>query len=358
MNEIRLWRMPEASQRRSATASLEIVRNTETEELLEQAMVENPAILEQGLTLVARQLPTANGPLDLLGIDQDGRLVIFELKRGTLTREAVTQIIDYASDLDLMDLPELLDHVANRSGKAGITNIDDAEDWLEQRGSFDAEALAMTPRLVLVGLGIDPRARRMVNYLAAAGLEIDLLNFTAFELDGELLLARQVEVDAEQVRTANRAGDWTPEAMAKAAHAKAKDFGVADLFCAVKSAVGEALGTDGHPKKSGVTYYLPAVFDDPPSLAPRAYASITMRKELDDSLGLSLTIRALDAAGEDVQALLSKYDAKQSKHFRMGFIQWIIAINRENWEGIRTDLSPVLSIIAKAVEAGVQAFEA
>ena len=35
----------------------------------------------------------------MLGIDEYGRLVVFELKRGTLVREAVAQIIDYASDL-------------------------------------------------------------------------------------------------------------------------------------------------------------------------------------------------------------------------------------------------------------------
>ena len=51
------------------------------------------------LTLVGRQTPTEGGPLDLLGVDGDGKLVVFELKRGTLLRDAVAQILDYASPI-------------------------------------------------------------------------------------------------------------------------------------------------------------------------------------------------------------------------------------------------------------------
>ena len=57
-------------------------------------------MLMPGLKLVGRQTPTEGGPLDLLGVDEDGRLVVFELKREMLSREAVAQVIDYASYLD------------------------------------------------------------------------------------------------------------------------------------------------------------------------------------------------------------------------------------------------------------------
>ena len=50
-------------------------------------------MLMPGLTLVGRQTPTGSGWLDLLGVDEDGKLVVFELKRGKLTREAVAQAI-------------------------------------------------------------------------------------------------------------------------------------------------------------------------------------------------------------------------------------------------------------------------
>ncbi len=64
----------------------------------------------------------ANGrrPLDLLGVDEDGRLVVFELKRGTLSRDAVAQIIDYASDLDSKSDSTLAEHISDNSGVGGI----------------------------------------------------------------------------------------------------------------------------------------------------------------------------------------------------------------------------------------------
>ena len=45
--------------------------------------------------------------MDLLGVDQDGRLTVFELKRGILTRDAVAQSLDYASDLEAYEFERL-----------------------------------------------------------------------------------------------------------------------------------------------------------------------------------------------------------------------------------------------------------
>ena len=67
------------------------------EDRLEETLVRRPEMIEPGLYLVGRQTPTEGSPLDLLGVDKDGRLVVFELKRERLTREAVTQCIDYTS---------------------------------------------------------------------------------------------------------------------------------------------------------------------------------------------------------------------------------------------------------------------
>ena len=52
--------------------------NTETEELLEDMLVASTEPLEPGLKPIDRQVPTDGGPFTLLGIDQDGRLTVFE----------------------------------------------------------------------------------------------------------------------------------------------------------------------------------------------------------------------------------------------------------------------------------------
>ena len=192
MDDIKVWFVNDAS---SVTA-LEASASMASESLLEDVLVENPDLLMPGLTLVGIQTPTEGGPLDLLGVDSDGRLVVFELKRGTLSRDAVAQIIDYASDLDSKSDIALAEHITVNSGVGGIRKIDDFEEWYS--GNRDVDSLgALRPlRLFLIGLGADDRTERMVRFLARnSGMDISLLTFHGFTHDGKTLLARQVEVE-------------------------------------------------------------------------------------------------------------------------------------------------------------------
>ena len=84
--------------------------------MLEVVLVANPDMLMRGLTLVGRQVPVETGYVDLLGIDEDGRLVVFELKREKLTRDAVAQILDYCTYLEALSDSELATLLAERRG--------------------------------------------------------------------------------------------------------------------------------------------------------------------------------------------------------------------------------------------------
>ena len=66
---------------------------------LEPWIESNPEIIGPDITVIGRQVMTKSGPLDLLAIDRSGNLVIIEIKRDKLPREALTQAIDYASDV-------------------------------------------------------------------------------------------------------------------------------------------------------------------------------------------------------------------------------------------------------------------
>ena len=184
---------------------MDAVNQMETEPLLENLLTANPDMLEDGLQLVGRQTSTAGGPLDLLGVDTDGRLVVYELKRGRLNREAVAQVIDYASDLDTKEQDDLSRHIERQSGKYGIEKIDDFKDWyskLRESSELpegDLEALK-PPRMVLVGLGVDDTTERMVGYMASGGMDISLLTFYGFvNTEGKTLLARNIEVDSDRI---------------------------------------------------------------------------------------------------------------------------------------------------------------
>ena len=81
---------------------------------LEDAIVEDPTIVAEGLRIIGRQLRTSTGPLDLLGVDEDGALVVIELKRDDVVRRYIAQALDYWSYVNLyqtMILPDLLSGV-------------------------------------------------------------------------------------------------------------------------------------------------------------------------------------------------------------------------------------------------------
>ena len=192
MEELKIWSSD--NNRNAKVTALDTAAQTESEGLLEDILARNPEMLADGLKLIGRQTRTTGGPLDLLGVEPDGRLSVFELKRGTLSREAVAQVIDYSSDLEDMDTESLYRHIADQSGNLGIQKIDDFEEWYRENYADDA---SLTPlRMVLVGLGVDEPTERMVNYLVRSGVDISLLTFHCFEQDGKTLFARQVEVDS------------------------------------------------------------------------------------------------------------------------------------------------------------------
>ena len=193
MDEVKIWAIDDSAE----AVALESKGEMDTERSLEETLVANPSLLMDDLTLVGRQTPIDGGALDLLGVDSDGKLAVFELKRGTLSRDAVAQIIDYASDLDRMELGALAEHISERSGEHGITKIDDFEEWHNQQFPGQGLATLKPPRMFLVGLGADDTTERMVGFLANnSNMDISLLTFHGFVHNGKTLLAKQVQVEA------------------------------------------------------------------------------------------------------------------------------------------------------------------
>ena len=229
MEEVKLWAIDG-----SQVEDLKPAGQAETEKLLEDSLVNSPDMLLEDLILVGRQTPTEGGPLDLLGVDGDGRLVVFELKRGTLTREAVAQVIDYASYLDGMDLDELANHISARSGRGGIDKIEDFQDWYS-RNFEDLELDSLTPvRMFLVGLGVDNITERMVKFLADnSSMDISLLTYHGFDYGGKLVLAKQVEVDSSddngspKMTRSERKKKWISD--------RIEEFGIEELISHARS---------------------------------------------------------------------------------------------------------------------------
>ena len=178
----------------------------------------------------------------MLGVDQTGRLVVFELKRHTAYRDAVAQVIDYASAIENMGNDKLVALIAEHSGKNGIQKIDDFRNWyadsLEQGDSINSEQLdeLLPPRMVLVGLGTDAATERMVAFLVKhSNLDISLLTFHSFMHKDQTLFAKQVEVLSSAAR--RQRGKPSPEEIKVELRRKAENFGTLELFLDIQAQV-------------------------------------------------------------------------------------------------------------------------
>ena len=235
MEETKIWSIEDKS-----AISLNTTNQMETEGLLEDILTAHPDMLEEGLQLVGRQTSTAGGPLDLLGVDSDGGLVVFELKRGMLNREAVAQIIDYASNLNVMDMDTLAHHLEQRSGNLGIEKIEDFSNWysrLRERNDLQEGSLEslMPPRMVLVGLGVDDTTERMVQFMVSSGMDISLLTFHGFvDTDGKILLTRNLEVDSTNVTISTTRKPSSRNRIAQFEE-RAAELGMLDILIAAKN---------------------------------------------------------------------------------------------------------------------------
>ena len=245
MEEIRLWKSGPGK----SVRSMEAVSQLDTEIELEEMLVAHPELLETGLTLVGRQTPTAGGWLDLLGVDRDGRLVIFELKRGTIGRDAVAQVLDYASDISAMTVDALVEHVAIHSGRGGVKPMSDFRGWYEE--NFVDFQRRFPVRMALVGLGVDETALRIARFLESGGHPIEMITFHAFRDAKSTLLARQLPIQP----TTDAGGRATKTQRWERVRQHVEESGLTDLFGTVRNAILEELpeGVIEDPLRVGVS---------------------------------------------------------------------------------------------------------
>lgn len=176
-----------------------------SEQQLEDMIVRDPRILSSEWMLIGRQVHTQDGGrIDLLAIAPDGSLVLIELKRDRTPREVVAQALDYASWVaDLT--PDRLVQIYGRFSNGGSLDAD-----FEKRFGvpLDEETLNQTHQIILVASELDPSTERIVAYLNARDIAINVLFFQVFEHQGEPLLSRAWLIDPgeTQVNAAQTSG--------------------------------------------------------------------------------------------------------------------------------------------------------
>ena len=169
---------------------------------LESWIASNPAIIGPGLVTIGRQVATKSGPLDLLAIDSSGNVVVIELKRDRLPREALAQAIDYASDVAEWNVDRISEICFKHTGKS----LDDLMDESFPDISLENLNVNETQRIVLAGFSIDSALERMITWLSDnynVNVNAVLLNYTKTQGGDELLVKTSIiseEIEQERVR--------------------------------------------------------------------------------------------------------------------------------------------------------------
>ena len=119
-------------------------------------------ILGNDIRIIGEQVYTLSGPLDYLGIDKKGNLVIIELKRDRLPREALAQAIDYASDISSWGRDKINEVCFNYTSQS----LDDFITENFENIDIDNFSINDSQRLLLVGFSIDSALSRMIEWLS------------------------------------------------------------------------------------------------------------------------------------------------------------------------------------------------
>jgi hypothetical protein len=189
-------------------------------------------MIVEGVLVVSEEFGAfadARRRIDLLGVDRDGRLVVFELKRTADGGHLELQALRYAAMVSVMTFEDLVEHYERYLARLEPDASEDARsrlaEWLDDVGGEDA-VLEREVRIVLVSAGFDREITTTVLWLTDVyGLDIRCVRLTPYKVGDRLLLdvqqviplpeageltvqLRRRETQARAARTDNR--DWTP----------------------------------------------------------------------------------------------------------------------------------------------------
>ena len=177
------------------------VRALPREDMIEDWVEADLSLVGVAGIVIGRQVRTNHGgTIDLLVLDEDGNLVIIELKRDKTPRDVVAQALDYASwvhGLSTADVHTLADrHLDQTSSPMRLSDA--------YRARFDKglpETLNAAHQVLIVASQLDEASKRIVEYLSEVhDIGINVSFFNVFGDDGAEWLTADTLLDQEEVK--------------------------------------------------------------------------------------------------------------------------------------------------------------
>ncbi len=151
--------------------------------------------------MVAQQLRTEYGKIiDLLALDENGNLIIIELKRDRSPRDIVGQLLDYASWVHKLTTKDIYELVQREQGKTL------SELYTAKYNHTPPDVLNASHQMIVVASEVDEETKRIIEYLSEVhDIGINAVFFNIFQSDEKVMLTTdslldQTEVDERSVK--------------------------------------------------------------------------------------------------------------------------------------------------------------
>ncbi len=169
-----------------------VVTRLPSEAFLEQMIISRPEILSGQWMLIGQQEHTGfGGRIDLLAIAPDASLVLIELKRDRTPREVVAQALDYAAWVDTLTADRIAQIYQRFSNGGDLSRAFKAKFGEE----LDEDSLNASHQIILVAASLDDSTERIISYLNARDIAINVIFFQVFQHGGQQLLSRAWLID-------------------------------------------------------------------------------------------------------------------------------------------------------------------
>lgn len=166
------------------------------EERIEDWVAKDLSLIGVDGVILGQQVITAHGKrIDLLAMDEEGNLIVVELKRDRSPRDIVAQVLDYASWVCKLTTNEV--HEITQTYR----NLSLAEVYRAKFGKAPPETLNATHQMIVVASEVDEATKRIIEYLSEEhDVGINASFFNIFGAEGFEWLTADSLLDQEEVK--------------------------------------------------------------------------------------------------------------------------------------------------------------
>lgn len=156
------------------------------EERLHKWVENDISIILPNAILIGSKVKTDHGKeVDLLAVDENGDLVIIELKRDLTPREVTAQALDYAAWVNTLKEEDINDLLTKRGIDKTVSEL--LSEKFDNNEDIDINE---NQKIYIVASSVDTITERICQYLAGNGLQINVLTFDYFKDEEREYVAR------------------------------------------------------------------------------------------------------------------------------------------------------------------------